>query len=196
MKPHIAWQGSAEFVDHPSLGRLRFRLDRWRGEGRRALVCMCNASTADDEANDPTIHRLFELVPSHIEGERVAGFTVVNREPFVASRLAALKEWRARSIERHAAELETLRMRNRALIHRLSRDAIIRFVAWGELVPAAGHLTADVLAALSHGGRYDLFAFGLTNSGAPKHPMARGAHRIPIGAMPVLWRRANEMVAA
>jgi hypothetical protein len=36
----------------------------------------------------------------------------------------------------------------------------------------------------------DLWCWGKTSSGAPKHPMARGVHRIPIDQKPILWRAA------
>ncbi|TIW40168.1 MAG: DUF1643 domain-containing protein, partial [Mesorhizobium sp.] len=36
----------------------------------------------------------------------------------------------------------------------------------------------------------DLYCFGITASGAPKHPMARGLHRIARDQKPILWRAA------
>jgi hypothetical protein len=34
----------------------------------------------------------------------------------------------------------------------------------------------------------DLWCWGKTGSGAPKHPLARGLHRIPADQKPILWR--------
>ena len=37
----------------------------------------------------------------------------------------------------------------------------------------------------------DLVCLGLTKDGYPKHPMARGAHRIPRDQQPILWKSAQ-----
>lgn len=37
----------------------------------------------------------------------------------------------------------------------------------------------------------DLWCWGKTAAGAPKHPMARGPHRIPADQAPILWRAAR-----
>ena len=49
--------------------------------------------------------------------------------------------------------------------------------------------TAAILHALSVGGARDLMAFGLTKDGLPKHPMARGKHRLLRGEPLVTWRK-------
>lgn len=183
-----AWQGSAEFVDHP-LGRLRMRLDRWRTEGPRALICMCNASTADGDRNDPTIRRIMELLP-----EDFAGFTVVNWSPYIASDPAELRAWRDRSVRDHWNAYHEIGDQNFALMGWLSERAPIRIVAWGEFVPETRQTTVT-LAELSRHGRHDLYAFGLTRSGAPKHPMARGAHRIANGSPLMVWRGGAQEAA-
>jgi hypothetical protein len=76
----------------------------------------------------------------------------------------------------------------------LTGDAAARFVAWGNLVPDVPHTTA-VLRALSGAGRYDLLAFGLTKDWTPKHPAARGVHRLVAGATPIVWRAARRAAA-
>lgn len=175
----MPWQGSAEFSDH-ALGRLRLRLDRWWGEGPRALICGCNPSNADGECNDPTVWRCIELCRG-----RWSGFTMVNWEPYISSSPIDLHAWRNK-FGGHEAYLQIC-IRNLDLLRALSADAAIRFVAWGNLVPFTPH-TQKVIKALSLDGQRDLYAFGLTKDRAPKHPMARGAHRILTGAEPVLWQ--------
>jgi hypothetical protein len=182
------WQGSAEFIDHP-LGRLRMRLDRWRTDGPRALICMCNASTADGERNDPTIRRCMELLPAEY-----AGFTVVNWSPYIASDPADLHAWRDRSARNHWPRYRDICDDNYTLIGRLAETAPVRIVAWGRLVQQCVQ-TVVTLSELSRHGGHDLHAFGLTKDGAPKHPMARGTHRIANGSPLVVWRAKAQGVA-
>ena len=66
---------------------------------------------------------------------------------------------------------------------------MIRIVAWGQLfsvLPPAPRL----LRALSLDFTQALHAFALTKDGCPKHPLARGRHRIEACRELVLWRRA------
>lgn len=37
----------------------------------------------------------------------------------------------------------------------------------------------------------DLWCWGTNADGSPKHPMARGKHRIPRDQQPILWRAAR-----
>jgi hypothetical protein len=184
----MTWNGSAEFVDRP-LGLLRVRLDRWRAEGPRALICMCNASTADATRDDPTIRRCKELLPPDI-----AGFTIVNWSPYIASDPADLHAWRDRCRRDHWQAYHEIGDQNLALISLLGRAAPIRIVAWGRLVEPSAE-TRETLRALSEHGRHDLYAFGLTKDGAPKHPMARGVHRIVSGTHLVIWRARTQEAA-
>ncbi|AHE56053.1 hypothetical protein [Sphingomonas sanxanigenens] len=69
------------------------------------------------------------------------------------------------------------------------RNARARVEAWTDnldervrhLQEAAGHLARV---------RSDLWCWGKTKDGAPKHPMARGLHRIPRDQQPIMWRAA------
>jgi hypothetical protein len=75
------------------------------------------------------------------------------------------------------------------LIQRLSKTAAIRIISWGNLAPQGPH-RAKILQAMSLDGAHDLYAFGVTRDGSPKHPMARGPHRIRDDAELVLWMKA------
>lgn len=173
------WQGSAEFENSP-IGKLRWRLDRWRGEGPRALIVMCNPSFAGSDKDDPTIRTIKRLLP-----DTVAGFTVVNWEPYIATNPDDLYDWR--ETWGGNGTYEKIREVNYGLIRRLSESASIRYVAWGNLVPLVPH-TQRVIMAISCDLKYPLCAFGLTKDGTPKHPMARGKSRISDGAETVVWR--------
>lgn len=175
------WQGSAAFETSP-IGKLRWLLDRWRKDGPRALICMANPSYAGADKNDPTIRRIMELLPSDI-----AGFTVVNWMPYIATNPSDLYAWR--ETWGGMADYKNIVEVNTSMIRGLSAFAAQRFIAWGNLVPSVPD-THRVLAAMSHDCKYPLYAFGLTLDGSPKHPMARGKHRIANGTTPVIWRKA------
>jgi hypothetical protein len=133
--------GSAEFGEMRGW-RLRFRLDRWWDERPRALVCMANPSHADAERNDPTIRNLLRLA----RPLPIGGFTVVNLEPFIASAPEDLREWRGHASGTRPQDYGAIRRKNLRLIRELSQGAVIRIVAWGQLLsvlpPAAGLLRA------------------------------------------------------
>lgn len=184
-------QGSAEFSDEtPPL--FRRQLDRWWSDLPRALVCMANPSYAGADRNDPTIHSLVRLTRS-LQG--CGGFTVVNWLPYIATDPADLHAWRLRTSDNAPDLARAVCAENLARIRRLSVSAYARFVAWGDLVPFVPH-TQQTLLALSLDRTHDLFAFGFTKGGSPKHPMARGKSRIPDGAQPVLWREYAAIEAA
>ena len=176
--------GSAEFGEMRGWP-LRFRLDRWWDERPRALVCMANPSHAGAVRNDPTIWNLLRLA----RPLPIGGFTVVNLEPFVASAPEDLREWRHRAIGAGPQDYGAMQRKNLRLIRELSESAAIRIVAWGRLLsglPPAPRL----LGALSLDSTRALHAFALTKDGCPKHPLARGRHRIEVCRELVLWRRA------
>ena len=176
--------GSAEFGEVRGWA-LRFRLDRWWDERQGALICMANPSHAGAERNDPTIANLLRLT----RPLPIGGFTVVNAEPFITSAPTALLEWRRHAIERSLEDYRAVQRENFRLIRELSESAAIRIAAWGQLLsslPPAPRL----LGALSLDSKRALHAFALTKDGSPKHPLARGRHRIEACRELVLWRRA------
>ncbi|MBV9569193.1 MAG: DUF1643 domain-containing protein [Hyphomicrobiales bacterium] len=178
-------RGSAEFGEVRDW-QLRFRLDRWWDERPRALVCMANPSHADAERNDPTIRNLLRLsrpLP-------IGGFTVVNVEPFITSVPADLAEWRRRAVATRPRDYKMIQGKNLRLIRELSATAAVRIVAWGQLVRGKAH-APHLLGALSLDFNEALHAFALTKNGCPKHPLARGRHRIAESGELVLWRHPS-----
>jgi hypothetical protein len=97
---------------------------------------------------------------------------------YIATDPADLHRWREAAARNNREAYTLLRRDNLGLIRSLSAETAIRFVAWGNLVLASG-LRRDVIDAMSLCGQHDLYAFGLTLDGSPKHPLARGKHRIP-----------------
>ena len=178
-------RGRAEFGEIHGW-QLRFRLDRWWDERPRALVCMANPSRAGSERNDPTISNLLRLsrpLP-------VGGFTVVNVEPFITSAPADLRRWRLDALRTRPRDYAALQRKNLRLIRELSAKAPIRIVAWGQLLDAQS-LAPRLLRALSLDFAEALHAFALTKNGCPKHPLARGHHRIAECRELVPWRHAS-----
>lgn len=176
-----AVQGSAEFSP---CGQHRLRLDRWWADGPRALIGLANPSKAGGDVNDPTVHRGMALTR-----ERAAGMTYVNCDTYIATKPADLVAWRKEMEIEDPHELWRLDARNLDLIRELSANAAVRIIACGNLVPA--HRLPPFVAALSLDGKHPLYCFGLTNGGAPKHPLARGKSFIKATDPLVLYQPAR-----
>jgi len=177
-------QGSAEFSEEtPPL--YRWRLDRWWSDEPRALICMANPSIAGGDKNDPTVStiiRLLRPLPGY------GGFTVVNELPYIATDPKDLTRWRESEFPE---VLRGVGRKNEELIRSLSLYAKVRIVAWGALVDMSPN-ARRVLNAMSLDRTEPLYCLGRTNNGAPKHPLARGKHRIPDGTTPMVWRKIGE----
>lgn len=74
-------------------------------------------------------------------------------------------------------------------IQRLAADAPMIVAAFGDLCQDEGwrdHVLAMIAGART--GPTVIHCLGLTKSGNPKHPMARGRSRVPDDATPIVWR--------
>ncbi|MGY2049223.1 DUF1643 domain-containing protein [Methylobacterium sp. JK268] len=174
-------EGTAAFSP---CGLHRHRLDRWWSDAPRALVCAANPSRADAARQDPTNCRLRALLRDR---PGIGGYTLVNAEDRIAPDPAELRRWLAGL---DPAAREAGREANLARIRALAAAAPLIIVAWGLLLEDGAHRDR-VVAALSGDGARDLHALGLTAEGAPIHPLARGRHRVPLGAPLVVWRAAR-----
>lgn len=185
-RPDILWHGDAEFRDlPPPLGLMRMWLSRrWDASKKSALVCMSNPSQAGGDKNDPTIHNLIALLDPLGYGQ----FVVVNPVPKVETSPAALNRWLKLVKFEARGGYQDLMAANLALIRERAAAADTAIVAWGNLQVET--LLGPVIAALSDDARRPLHCFGLTRGEAPKHPMARGKHRIVPGSPLVEWRPA------
>jgi hypothetical protein len=161
----------------------RWTLRRSWGEGAHVLFCMLNPSDADHERDDPTMHAVMHFA-------RLWGFpgvTVVNPWPFRSSSPAACQRW---AFGKGPGDPDVARVleENLRVIEREANAAARIVVAWGNGAWDAGWI-ARVERVLRTVGN-DLFCLGTTDSGAPKHPLARGVHRVPRDQQPIVWRRA------
>lgn len=167
---------------------VRRRLTRDWLPGPRALVIGCNPSNAGVDKDDPTSRwwnkwfRLFGF----------GGYDAMNLYPFVSSdprecrRIADWEnngpDWRARD-EMHFGNLPDLVA--------AAKKADKVFVCWGNIAwddAWIDHVVEEIQTGEAPWP--DLWCWGKTASGAPKHPLARGKHRIALDQRPVLWRSA------
>lgn len=158
----------------------------WRYELRRCwdtslpllVVCMLNPSTADAEANDPTILTLIHFAKLWGYG----GLLVVNLNAYRSPSPAEMMK------QSECVGPENARYLNSAMAY--ARDNGGRLLcAWGN---DGEHEGRDewFCSVARHYYSLDLICLGTTNSWKPKHPMARGKHRIPRDQQPIVWRAA------
>lgn len=138
-------------------------------------VCMLNPSTADHEINDPTILVLIWFARLWGYG----GLLIVNLYGFRASHpkvMFAAKDTVGPDNERYVvAALDYAREHGGKML-----------AAWGN----DGQPRSGFFEQLARSRAVTLICLGTTQSGAPKHPMARGHHRIPRDQQPIVWRSA------
>ena len=156
----------------------RLSLTRTWGTGPTIVIAGCNPSNADGQRDDPTTCR--EMAFANRWG--FGALVKVNVYPVIAATtsMGALHAWRSiypatweRNIDRAAG---------------LLARAGAAWAAWGALVPGEdlGAWIAGVARRL--GRPVDWQCLGVTTSGAPKHTLARGRHRIPDDARLQPWR--------
>lgn len=162
---------------------LRWTLHREFNPGASALVAMLNPSVGDGEKDDPTLRRLTEITC----GLGFGRYTVVNWSPYITPYPADMMYWmnqvyRNGEKSRH---VQQVLKRNLEIVEEEVAKADTVIVAWGNDFPASmsagdrlSQYTSGFLSALMENYARDLYCFGITMHGAPKHPMARGAHRI------------------
>jgi hypothetical protein len=143
----------------------------WDAGAPMLVVCMLNPSTADASIDDPTILALIHFATLWGYG----GILVVN---LFAVRTSSPKDMKNRRFPvgrpYNEAAIDDALAYARATTGKL-------LVAWGN---DGGWQERDV-EFLSRCDGLELVCLGRTQSGAPKHPMARGQHRIPRDQQPI-----------
>lgn len=153
------------------------------------LVVMFNPSTANHLEDDPTITLLCQIASHNGYG----GITVVNgiplRSPKPGEAIDMVNTWDVRQAwhERDALHV------NLAEIQKQVERAGAVLLAWGALADRCPYWFDNVLeeieAALPDG--VPLYCLGKTAGGYPKHPLARGKHKVRKDAPLILWRAAG-----
>ena len=190
----IQIQGDATFARNRTL---RLQLRRWWVERpkRWAAWMMLNPSDAGEKKNDPTILRVINF--THSWG--YDGCIVVNLYPFITSdprEMWAWSRWQDNGPDWYARDDM---QGNLAQIEEVGRRSCLRVAAFGAQ-PALKDFNwvEECLERFEQpfdyrGGDWQyeerLVCLGCTSSGQPIHPLARGKHRVPDNAQPVLWER-------
>jgi len=168
-------------------GLYRYELQRIWEAGKPLLVtCMLNPSTADAYSDDPTIRTLLHFGRAWGYG----GLLVVN---LFAFRSSSPKEMQSQIDPRGPKNIQFI---NGALALARSQNRPM-LAAWGangahHAGPNDWEGGQDWLCRLAGIHTVDLICLGTTKDGFPKHPMARGVHRIDRDQQPVMFRRATE----
>lgn len=176
---------SAEFSPEKDC---RYSLHRkWIGRGRnkRVLIAMVNPSRGSGEKNDPTLTKITNL----LDALNYNQFHVVNWSPFISPTPGPMFEFMQSQTGRRNIALHD----NLITVRGLARDADLVIAGWGNNLPKfiwndyrLSKYTDDFYSLLS--SYHTVHCFGETNSGAPKHPLARGKALIRIGSKLTPWR--------
>lgn len=162
-------------------GTYRWSLSRVFGGHRSVCWIMLNPSTADAMKDDPTIKRIIGFSQRWGYGR----LEVVNLYPYRSPSPKDLARW-----------LDQVRAGNNwdgrdAIWHniRFARSALQRadlvMGAWGASCPDQLWPSWFINEVIDDKGIHHL---GETLGGDPKHPLARGHHRIPDNQMPIPWK--------
>jgi hypothetical protein len=153
--------------------KYRYRLSRCWGSGSAALFVMCNPSSGDDQQDDPTILRCIAFATAWGHGS----LEIVNLFAFRSPHPDALYD-----------VVDPIGPNNDTIIREAAKD-VVR--GGGRLVAAWGaSVRFDDLTEAAYRGRDrkvleilkkygPIWCLGKTATGAPKHPLARGKHRVP-----------------
>lgn len=163
--------GNAAWIS--GCGRYRYRLGRrWTaGWGKPAVFVMLNPSIADAYVDDPTIRRCVRFA-------RAWGcdrLIVVNLYALRATDPREL--WK---VEDPVGPENDAHLEDAAYTARRYDGPLV--AAWG-----ANARPDRVAEVLQIPGMERLKSLGMTLAGAPKHPLARGRHRIPDDVVPRPW---------
>ena len=165
--------------------RLRWTLHRSWGTGSRVCFIGHNPSTADHEVDDPTVKRWMHFARAWGHD----GFVAVNLYPIRATDPSEARkwiDWESRGPDWWARDAID---HNLGLVAQEAKAAALVVACWGAIAADwnwAEHVIEHIVSEVAPWP--GLHVFGLTKSGAPIHPMARGNHRVPDHAQPALWR--------
>lgn len=163
-------------------GDYRYDLTRAWGSGPAVAFVMLNPSMADSRIDDPTIRNIMQR--SMLWG--FGSLVVVNIYPYRTSDPAAMKKWRNNQDSWDAIQENA----DRVWVH--LRKCEMTIAAWGahaDLEDVDYLLSRPDFESLRYGSMgLPLHCLGLTKSGAPLHPLARGKHFVPMNRKPIPFK--------
>jgi hypothetical protein len=161
-------------------GLYRYVLNRRWSDGPVMPWIMLNPSTADTQVNDATITRCCKLA----RRENCGGICVLNAYALRATDPVELKRHPDPVGPENDRWLAGLGELAKIACHVDGEQAFPVVVAWGANPMAAARVrrVMELLAGIP------VVCLGVTRSGAPKHPLARGRERVPDDAPLVPWR--------
>lgn len=151
---------------------------------------MLNPSSADGSRNDPT---LWEVI-FHTHRLGFGGLVVVNLYPFIAASPAACHRWADWDAPGRGPDwyVRDVLHANQDLVARTARECDQVIAAWGASAWDRTWIDVVVEGVLTGEAPWrDLWCLGRTSDGSPKHPLARGHHRIPRDQAPIMWAEAS-----
>jgi hypothetical protein len=158
---------------------------------------MCNPSDADARRDDPTMLRVMEFSLRWGFGSCV----VINAVPRISPDPAMAMAW-IRLVDRGGEENRQFQDQYRENIEHCSAlmlKAQMAVAAWGNMLPhdyvrewyqSIAERSVDDLEWQEREEPFQWHCLGTTASGSPKHPLARGHHRVPDDFKPMLWNGA------
>jgi len=167
-------------------GTYRWTLTRsWDASLPVLLVVMFNPSTANHEVDDPTITLVCQVAAHNGFG----GIVVVNLIPLrspdpgtavAMTRWDQVRDWHSR---------DRLQNNLAVIVGEVQRAGAV-LIAWGALGERCEDWTCTVMdrieEELPKGS--EIYSLGKTAGGHPKHPLARGKHKVRKDALLIPWR--------
>lgn len=165
--------------------QLRLTLTRtWRA-GPHVCFCGLNPSTAGADRDDPTSHRWIRFANAWGFG----GYVAVNLYPFIAADPAACRKWADWLNNGPDYYVRDAIIHNLDIVRIEAKRAALFVACWGATAwddAWVDHVVEEIQTGSAPWP--DIHCFGKTAGGDPIHPMARGRHRVPDDALPVVWR--------
>ena len=180
----------ADFKDAQisSCGSYRFTLERrWGNADENSPYVnwiMLNPSVADHERDDPTIRRCRRFTSEWGYSRLV----VTNLYPLITPyppECRAFAEWRHRQ-DWHSRDV--IHHQNLPIVEQVATDADCIIVAWGNAAwewddTYPGHVLEEIACHTD----VTPLCLGVNDSGAPRHPSARGRSFVPYDFVPIEW---------
>lgn len=165
----------------------RWTLERAWAIGQTVCYIGHNPSTASAEADDMTSQAWVH----HARFNGFGRYTAVNLYPFRAADVRDCRRWAAYENNGPDWYARDALMHNETVVVEAAKKAGIVVACWGALA-ADSQWVDHIIEAIQTGEEPwpDLYCLGTTLAGNPKHPMARGKHRIARDQKFSLWRAA------